>query len=103
MKPIIVVLDMKTGKEIASIAIPGDIDDLFFDAKHQRLYASYGEGFLAVVEAKQKDRYHEIERIPTGKLARTCLFDRATGRLYVPVPRQKGKDGPEIRVFRSRD
>jgi BASS family bile acid:Na+ symporter len=103
-KPSIVVLDMKTGKEIASVAIPGDIDDLFYDAKRRRLYASCGEGFLAVVEAKERDRYHEVERVETGKLARTCLFDSDGGRLYLPVPRQKGKDGgPEIRVFQARD
>jgi DNA-binding beta-propeller fold protein YncE len=102
-KPSIVVLDMKTGKEITSVSIPGDIDDLFHDAKRRRLYASCGEGFLAVVGEKEHDRYHVVERIATGKLARTCLFDAASGRLFVPVPREKGKGGPEIRVFRARD
>jgi YVTN family beta-propeller protein len=102
-KPRIVVLDLKTGKEVAAVAIPADIDDLFYDAKRRRLYASCGEGFLAVVGAKESDRYHEVERVATGKLARTCLFDPDSGRLYLPVPRQKGKDGAEIRVFQARD
>jgi hypothetical protein len=31
------------------MAIPGDVDDVFFDAKRERLYASCGEGVLAVM------------------------------------------------------
>lgn len=101
-KPTVVVLDARAGKEVASVAIPGDIDDLFYDTKRQRLYASCGEGFLAVIQRKDADRYEVVDRIATGKLARTCLFDPASGRLYVPVPRQEGKDRPELRVFQAR-
>lgn len=101
-EPMVVVLDVMTGKELANVAIPGDIDDLFHDAKRERLYASCGEGFLAVLQRKAADRYEVIDRIATGKLARTCLFDAASSRLYVPVPRQTGRDGPELRVFQAR-
>jgi DNA-binding beta-propeller fold protein YncE len=101
-KPRIVVLDMKSGKELAAVTIPGDIDDLFYDAKRQRLYASCGEGFLAVVEAKQSDGYRLVERLATTKEARTSFFDSRSGRLYVAVPRQPGKEGPEVQVFQVR-
>jgi DNA-binding beta-propeller fold protein YncE len=101
-KPMVVVLDAKTGKGVAGITIPGDIDDLFYDAKRERLYASCGEGVLAVLQRKAADRYEVVERIATGKLARTCLFDPGSGRLYVPVPRQANKDRPELRVFQAR-
>jgi DNA-binding beta-propeller fold protein YncE len=101
-KPAVVVLDMKGGKEIGSVAIPQEVDDLFFDAKRKRLYASCGEGVLAVVAVKDKDTLEVAERITTKKLARTCLFDAGTDRLYLAVPRQKDKDGPEIWVYRPR-
>jgi DNA-binding beta-propeller fold protein YncE len=101
-KPMVVILDMKTGKEVASVKIPGDIDDLFHDAKRQRLYAACGEGFLAVLARKHADEYEVVERIATGKLARTCLFDDQSGRLYVPVPGAKGQGGPKLLVFRAR-
>jgi DNA-binding beta-propeller fold protein YncE len=100
-KPAVVVLDLKTGKEVASVKIPGDIDDLFHDAKRKRLYASCGEGFLAVLSVKENGRCDVVERIATGKLARTCLFDPGSGRLYVPVPGEKGKGGPKLLVFRA--
>lgn len=101
-KPMVLVLDAKTGKEVASIAIPGDIDDLFFDAKRERLYASCGDGALAVLQRTDADHFAIVERFPTGKLARTCLFDAETARLYLPVPRQQGKDSPELRIFQAR-
>jgi YVTN family beta-propeller protein len=100
-KPVIVVLDMKTGKELASVEIPEDIDDLFYDAKRRRLYASCGEGFVAVVGVNRKNRCAVIERITTAKQARTSLFDPGSGRLHVAVPRPKGKDGPQLWVFRA--
>jgi hypothetical protein len=100
-KPMIVVVDAKTGKEVVGIEIPGDIDDLFYDRKRDRLYASCGEGVLAVIQRKEGDRYEVIERIATGKLARTCLFDAERGLLYVPVPRQPDVTRPELRVFRA--
>jgi DNA-binding beta-propeller fold protein YncE len=98
-KPKVVVLDVKTGKEVEGVEIPADIDDLFYDAKRDRLYASCGAGLLAVLQSKEGKHYEVAERVPTGKLARTCLFDADSGRLYVPVPRQEGKDHPELRVF----
>src|SRR5262249_14889678 len=49
-EPMVIVMDTETGKEITSVAVPGDIDDLFFDAKRKKLYASCGEGFLATIK-----------------------------------------------------
>jgi DNA-binding beta-propeller fold protein YncE len=100
-KPMVVVLDSDSGKELAGVPIPGDTDDLFYDAKRQRLYASCGEGFLAVIGQKEKDGYELLEKIATVKGARTSLLDAETGRLYLVVPRQEGKEGPEVRVYQA--
>jgi hypothetical protein len=81
------------------VPIPADVDDLFYDAKRKRLYASCGEGVLAVVRRRDADHYELLEKLPTVKLARTCLFDPAGDRLYLGLPRQEGKEGPEIRVY----
>jgi hypothetical protein len=97
----IVVLDTESGKEVAGVPIPGDVDDVFYDAKRKRLYASCGEGFLAVVQIGEKDRYELVEKIPTVKGARTALFDPDSSRLYLVVPRREGKDGPEIWVYQA--
>jgi DNA-binding beta-propeller fold protein YncE len=97
----VVILDTESGKELGSVAIPGDTDDVFFDAKRKRLYASCGEGTLAVLRQAAADRFEVQEKIPTAKLARTCFFDPASSRLFLTVPGQGGKDGPEIWVYRA--
>jgi len=101
-KPMIVILNSETGKEITSVDIPEDIDDLYFDAKRKLIYASCGEGYLAVIRQVDADTYKEVGRIKTAKDARTSFFDPKKGRLYLGVPRQKGKKGPEIWVYQVR-
>jgi len=98
-RPSLVVLDTETGNEVASVEIPADTDDVFFDAGRKRIYASCGEGFLAVIKQVDADHYELQEKIPTVKDARTSFLDAHTGRLYLAVPRQPEKQGPEIRVY----
>ncbi len=51
-EPKVVILDSDTGKEIASVPIAEDCDDLFFDAKHKRIYVSCSEGYLVTIGQK---------------------------------------------------
>jgi DNA-binding beta-propeller fold protein YncE len=101
--PTLVVLDAETGREITAVPIPDGVDDLFYDAKHKRLYASCGDGFLGVVRQIDADRYEAAGKIETAKNAKTCYLDQDSGRLFLAVPRQSGKPGPEIRVYRVKD
>jgi DNA-binding beta-propeller fold protein YncE len=100
--PCIAVLDSDSGKEVAKVTIPGDTDDVFFDDKRHRLYASCGEGYLAVVQQVDADHYEPLEKIATAKLARTCFFNPGADRLYLVVPRLEGQKGPEVRVYEAR-
>lgn len=102
-EPLMVVLDSETGKEIASVAIPKDIDDLHYDAKRKRVYASCGEGFLAVIRQESPDKYELEDKIATIKQAKTSLFAPEASRLYLAVPRQQNQEGPEIRVYKIKD
>jgi DNA-binding beta-propeller fold protein YncE len=98
-KPLVVIMDSETGKEITSVPIPGDVDDLVFDAKRKRLYATCGEGFIAVIKQVDADHYEAGEKIATVKGAKTSLFAPDRDKLYLAVPRQEGKDGPEVHVY----
>jgi DNA-binding beta-propeller fold protein YncE len=97
----VVILDSDSGKEVGRVPIPGDTDDLFFDAKRGLLYASCGEGFLAVIRQGAKDQYELLDKLATVKGARTCLFEADTDRLYLVVPRQAGEEGPTVRVYQA--
>ncbi|HLN32668.1 MAG TPA: YncE family protein [Gemmataceae bacterium] len=101
-EPMVLVLDAATGKEITSVPIPGGIDDLTYDSKRKLLYASCGDGYLAVIKQQDADHYAELAKIPTAAGAKTHYFDPDTGRLYLGVPRQEGKPGPEIRVYQAK-
>ena len=95
----VVVMDSESGKEITGVEIPADTDDVLFDAKRKRIYASCGDGYIAVIKQTDADHYELAEKFPTIKDARTSCLDPETGRIYLAVPRQPGKPGPEIRVY----
>ncbi|MBI3467174.1 MAG: hypothetical protein HY000_29530 [Planctomycetes bacterium] len=101
--PMLLVLDSESGKEVSTVSIPADIDDLFFDSRRKQLYGSCGEGYVVVIRQIDPDHYKLLTKIATAKGARTSLFDAATGRLFLVVPRQEGepKDGPEIWKYSS--
>jgi hypothetical protein len=100
-EPRIVVLDQESGKELTSVAIPEGIDDMFFDAKAKRIYASCGSGFVAAVRQVDADRYELVAKVATSKGAKRCFCDEATARLCQAVPRQEGKEGPAICVYQA--
>jgi len=96
--PMLVVLDTQTGKPIATRASPRDCDDLFFDADHQRVILSCGEGFVAVYDAGGARQYQPLANLATAPGARTSLFVPEWNRLFVAVP-HRGDQRAEIRVF----
>ena len=91
----LVVFDTLSGKPTANLAISGDTDDLFYDAKRQRLYISCGEGFLDVIAC---DRLQRVAQIATRAGARTSFFSHELDALYLAVPQRDGRDA-EIRIY----
>jgi DNA-binding beta-propeller fold protein YncE len=100
---VVVAMDSESGKEVADVPIPDGVDDLFYDSKRKKLYASCGDGFVAVIRQLDADHYEAADKVATAKQAKTSFLDADTGRLFVAVPRQEGKPGPEIRVYRVKD
>lgn len=97
--PALVVLDSDSGKEISRVTIPDGVDDIMYDAGRKRVFVSCGEGSVAVIKVVDADHYELSEKVATIKDAKTCFFEPTEGKLYVAVPRQAGKEGPEIRVY----
>ena len=94
----LVVFDTANGKSVTDLAISGDTDDLFYDAKLKRLYLSCGEGFIDVIGQRDADTYQMRERISTRVGARTSFFSGDLNEFYLAVPMQ-GEHQAEIRVF----
>ena len=100
--PRFAVLDLESGKEIASVPIAEGSDDMFFDAKSKQIYISCNSGFVAIIRQADPDHYESVADVATIKGAKTSAFDPTTRRLYVAVPRQASKEGPEIWAYSHR-
>ena len=102
--PSLVVMDSDTGKVVARVPIPGDVDDLSFDARRGRIYASCGEGAIAVIHQIGADRYESLAKIPTVAGARTSVFSPDAGKLYLAIPRRADRpdqENPEVWVYQA--
>jgi DNA-binding beta-propeller fold protein YncE len=95
---LLAVFDTSSGAVVAQLPTCGDADDVFVDAKRQRVYVSCGEGALAIIE-KRGDAYREMGRIPTLSGARTSLFVPELDRLFLAV-RARGNEHAAIWVYR---
>lgn len=94
----LLVLDMGSGKEVATADIVGDTDDLFYDAARKRIYISGGGGAVTVLQQKDADHYDRLAEIPTAPGARTSLFIPELKRFCVAVPHRGGQPA-ELIVF----
>jgi hypothetical protein len=97
---ILVVFDTATGKSIASVPINGDTDDMFYDAKRQRVYLSCGKGFIEVIDQIDADHYQTHQPIPTAAGARTSTFDATLGVFCVGVPKSETEPA-KLLIYRA--
>ncbi len=95
------VYDTATGRQVDSVDIVGDTDDLFYDASRKRLYVSGGEGFIDVFQSEDANKFRRVAHLPTAAGARTSLFVADLNRLYLAVP-HRGSQRAEVRIFEAR-
>jgi YVTN family beta-propeller protein len=92
----LLVFDTSTGKRLAKVSCVGDTDDLFYDAKRDRVYVIGGEGYVDVFDASGS--YGRLARISTRAGARTGLWSPELDRLFVAWPSRNGK-AAEIHAY----
>ena len=101
----LLVLDMDSGKQIASLPGAADTDDMWYDATRKRIYVPSGEGFIFVYQQIDADHYARIAKIPSAIGARTSAYFGQVGKhnsLYVAVPARANR-GAEMWVYETRD
>jgi DNA-binding beta-propeller fold protein YncE len=94
----LMVFDTVSGRSVANLDIPGDTDDIFYDAERRRIYISGGEGFLGIFQQDDPDHYKPMTKVPTAAGARTALFVPELNRLYLAIP-HRGSQRAEVRVY----
>ena len=94
--PEMVVMDSKSGKEIAHLPTAEGMDGVYFDAVRKRVYVSGGRnlpvGFAYVYQQKDADHYENVGRVTTRGGAGTSFWSPELDRYYVAAPANDKQD-----------
>ncbi len=100
--PEMIVMDSKSGKEVAHLPTAEGQDGVYFDGLRKRVYVSGGrelpDGFVYVYQQKSADQYETIGKIPTRGGAGTSFWSPKLNRYYVAAP-ANGKEEAAILVY----
>jgi DNA-binding beta-propeller fold protein YncE len=94
----LIIFDSKTGKNVATLEIAKDVDDIFYDEVRKHFYLSCGEGFLQVIDRLDSDHYRLLSSDPTSPGARTSLFVPERNQLFLAVP-SRGSQMARIDIY----
>ena len=104
--PEMIVMDSKSGKEVAHLPTVKGMDGVYFDGQRKRVYVSGGRempsGFVFVYQQKNADHYETIARIPTRAGTGTSFWSAELDRYYVAAPANE-KDEAAILVYAARE
>jgi len=89
---------MRDGAPVANVDLCADADDMFVDAKRERVYVSCGDGYLDVFDTRE-NAYRRINHIATVSGARTSLFVPELDVLFIAA-RATASEPAAIWVFR---
>jgi DNA-binding beta-propeller fold protein YncE len=101
-----VVMDSKSGKEIAHLATPESMDGVYFDSARKRVYVSGGRdmqvGLAYVYQQKDADHYETIGKIHTREGSGTSYWSPELDRYFVAAP-MTGSKQAAILVYAPAD
>lgn len=94
----LLAFDTTTLQNVGNVACVDDTDDLFYDARRDRVYVIGGGGFVDVFDASPAGHYARIAHIATRAGARTGLWSSDLDRLFVASPLRDAQSA-KIDVF----
>jgi hypothetical protein len=74
------------GKEIEALPIGGVTEDLAFDPRSGRIYASCGTGYIYVYQERDPDHYDLVGKVESDVMGKTSLLVPELNRFLVAVP-----------------
>jgi DNA-binding beta-propeller fold protein YncE len=100
--PEMIVMDSKSGKEVAHLPTAEGMDGVYFDASRKRVYVSGGRelssGFVYVYQQKDADHCEVVGKVATRGGAGTSLWSHELDRYYVAAP-ASGETAAGILVY----
>ena len=96
----IVVFNTRDGKQIATLPIGEDIDDLMYDPASKRIFAptGAGSGALSIYREVDPDHYVSVTTIATAPGGKNGAYVPSIHRYFVGVP-QHGTTDDQILVY----
>jgi outer membrane protein assembly factor BamB len=94
----LLVIDTGNGKTIATMNVPTDPDDIYYDGANGCIFVSSGSGYLTVVREEDPSHYSVIREIATSANARTLLLVPERGLLIVAAPASQNSQA-ELLVY----
>jgi DNA-binding beta-propeller fold protein YncE len=96
----IAVFDTRSGTQVATLPIGGDIDDLMYDPASKRIFAPTGggSGALSIYQEVDPDHYSQVATVTTGPGGKNGTYVPSVSRYFVGVP-QHGTTDDQILVY----
>ncbi len=81
---LLVVVNLDTGSEVASVPIGSGTDAAAFDPTRKLIFSSNGrDGTLSIIREKDPDHFEPVATLKTAVSARTMDVDPVSGRIYL--------------------
>lgn len=81
------ILDLDTGRSVATVPIGAFVDGAEFDAGSQNAFSANGDGTLTVVHEADPEHFTVAQTLATARGARTIALDTSRHKLYLPTAR----------------
>jgi len=96
----LVALDENNGRTIAATDLIGDADDLYFDGRSKKIYASGGGGAINVY-LFENSAFRQITAVATRSGARTSLLIPALNT-FILAERATGNDAAQLNFYKTK-
>ncbi|OCX50432.1 hypothetical protein BEL04_21870 [Mucilaginibacter sp. PPCGB 2223] len=93
------VLDSRTGKELFSSGMVGDVDDFYWDAQTKQLLISGGGGSVDIFKDMGNNSFKQVADIKTRSGARTSLWEPGL-QLFILAARATGDRPAALLLYR---
>jgi hypothetical protein len=94
-KPVMAVVDPKSGKTVTTIPIGTNSDAVLWNPNEKLLMSPNGAaGTLSVIKQDNPDTYHLLETVSTRINARTGTVDPKTGTVFLVAPESTKPEAP---------
>jgi hypothetical protein len=81
------ILDLKSGRSLATLPIGAGVDGAEFDPDSRNAFSANGDGTLTIVHEEDPDHFTVAQTLATARGARTIALDATRHKLYLPAAR----------------